>query len=49
MLMTARDKAPRNNSVKHHIHKEETPSTFRLCKGNEKTIAHILSECPKLA
>ena len=33
----------------HHINNKEISSTCRLCKGNEKTAAYILSECPKLA
>ena len=47
--MKAQDQGPRINSIKHHINKEEISSTRMLCKGNEKTIAHILNECPKLA
>ena len=49
MLMTAQDKGPRKNSIEYHISKKEISSTRRLCKGNEKTIVYILSQCPKLA
>ena len=49
MLLAAQDQALRTNSIKHRIDKQDISPMCRMCKGREETIAHIVSECPKLA
>ena len=47
--MAAQDQALRTNAIKVKIDKQEGDPACRMCKAKDETIAHIVSECSKLA
>ena len=47
--MAAQDQALQSNAIKVKIDKQDGDATCRMCKTKEETIAHIASECSKLA
>ena len=49
MILAAQDKALRTNWIKRNVDKENILSKCRMCGEREETIAHIVSECQKLA
>ena len=48
-IVAAQDQAIRTNNIRKHIHKEDVSSLCRMCGKFDKTIAHIVAECPSLA
>ena len=49
MLMAAQDQALRTRHIRKVIDKEDIDGKCRLCGERDETIAHIVSECKKLA
>jgi len=48
-VMAVQDQALRTNVIRVKIVKQDDDTTCRMCKNKEETIAHIASECSKLA
>ena len=48
-ILAAQDQALRTNWIKSNVDKENISSKCRMCGEREETIAHIVSECQKLA
>ena len=48
-ILAAQDQALRTNWVKSNVDKENISSKCRMCGEREETIAHVVSECQKLA
>ena len=48
-IVAAQDQAISTNSIRKHVFGEDVSPQCRLCGKFEETIAHIVSECPKLA
>ena len=49
MILAAQDQALRTNWIKSNIDKEDISSKCRMCGERDETIAHVVSECQKLA
>lgn len=49
LIMAAQSQSLRTNAIKMKIDKIKNDPSFRLCKKNDETVNHLLSECPKLA
>ena len=47
--MAPLDHAFRTNIIKVKIDKQEDDVRYRMCKDREDTVAHLTSECSKLA
>jgi len=48
-IIAAQDQAITTNNIRKIIYKENVSSLCRMCGKYDETIAHITSECPKLA
>jgi len=48
-LTAAQDQALRTNVIKVKMDKQEDDVKCRMCKDMEETVAHLTSECSKLA
>ena len=49
MILAAQGQALRTNWVKSNIDREDVSSKCRMCRERDETIAHVVSECQKLA
>jgi hypothetical protein len=49
LLIAAQDQALTTNAYRHHIIKDGTNPSCRVCQKYEETIDHIVSGCPELA
>lgn len=49
LIMAAQSQSLRTNAIKTKIDKTKNDPSCRLCKKNDETVNHLLSECPKLA
>ncbi|XP_063596689.1 uncharacterized protein LOC134773418 [Penaeus indicus] len=48
-LMAGQEQAIRTRSIQHRIDRVDIPPNCRICDEREETVAHIVSECGKLA
>ena len=49
LLMAAQEQAIRTRNIRKVIDKEKISGKCRMCGAREETVAHIVSECDKLA
>ena len=49
LLVAAQDQAIMTNVIKKRIDKNQEDSKCRMCKEEEETTTHIISQCRKLA
>ena len=49
ILIGAQEQAIRTRSIQHRIDKVDISTLCRICSEREKSVAHIVSECGKLA